>query len=440
MAVHTGHERNIAFAAPTLPTHRNLGDPEAMVPRAPAAAGGSIAEAGNGGAPPAAVPGQDRDRSSLRTVRGRPPRVALDCRGLHWLGIGRYCRELAAALPRVAPDLEFLWLCTREGAPALASMPAGRTVVVATRPLSVGEQVEVPLALARHGVDLFHAPNSYTHPLLAGRLVVTVHDLILTRYRANLRNPAGRAYYDFMTHMAVSRAARILTVSRFTADDVASLWAGVSARLRPVWNGVSDRFRPVHDRAVLERTREACGLPGRFILYLGSCKPHKNLPRLIEAYGGLSTTERSDHPLVLVARRDPRYPEIERSIADLGLESDVLWRPGIAEEHLAALYSLAEFLIMPSLYEGFGFPLAEAMACGTAVLAARAASLPEVGGDACDYVDPLSANAIRAGLRRMIHQPAHRDELSRRGLERSRAFSWEETARQVAAVYREALG
>jgi glycosyltransferase involved in cell wall biosynthesis len=381
-------------------------------------------------------------RASFRALGAsrRAPRIALDCRGLHWLGIGRYCRELARELPRVAPDLDFLWLAGPAGATELPVAPNARVRIVRSRLLGVGEQLEVPLALRREHVDLFHAPNSYTHPLLAGRFVVTVHDLTLKRFRAYLPNPIGRAYYDLMTGTAVRGAERILTVSHFTAADVASSWSEAAPRLRPVWNGVGAGFRPVRDPAAIARVRAAYGLPESFVLYIGSCKPHKNLPRLIEAYAGLPPTLRAAHPLVLVARPDPRYPEIEAAIARRGLAADVRWCPDVAEADLAALYSLAALFVMPSLHEGFGFPLAEAMACGAASLAANAASLPEIGGDACAYADPLDAGAIRDGLERLLADAGARADLSRRGLERARRFSWEDTARSVAAVYREALG
>jgi len=348
-------------------------------------------------------------------------------------------------LPRVAPDLDFLWITSPQGAALLADPAApgarerahARACVVRSRPLSLAEQVEVPLALARERVSLFHAPNSYTHPLLAGRLVVTVHDLTLLRFRENLPNPVGRAYHDFMTGVAVRRAARILTVSHFTAADVAASYRGVAERLRPVWNGIASGFRPVRERGALERVRSAYGLPESFVLYLGSCKPHKNLPRLLEAYGDLPPALRRAHPLVLVARPDPRYPEIEAAVRRLG--ADGLWRPAIAEADLAAVYSLARVLAMPSLHEGFGFPLVEAMACGTPVLASRAASLPEIGGEACAYADPLDTGAIRSELEHLLDDTGWHQELARRGLERSRLFSWETTARRVADVYREAL-
>lgn len=366
--------------------------------------------------------------------------MALDCRALHWPGIGRYCRELAAALPVAAPELEFRWLCSSDGARQLPRSPTARPLVLRTRPLSVAEQLEIPAALVRNGIDLLHVPASFTFPLLTPRFVVTVHDLMLKRFPEFLPSLVGRAYYGVMTKIALRRARRVITVSAFTRADVLTFWPGVAAKTVTVWNGVSVLFQPVADPTTLAQVRSALALPDQYILYIGTCKRHKNLPRLLEAYSGLPREQRRRNPLLLVAKPDPRYPEIEATIRRTGLLDDVLWRTGIPDQDLPAVYTLAKFLVLPSLYEGFGLPLAEAMACGTPSLVALAGALPEVGGDACLYANPRDVEELRRGLARLLEDETLRADLAQRALCRAKEFSWSTAASRIAQLYLEALG
>ena len=366
-------------------------------------------------------------------------RIALDCRGLAWPGIGRYCRELAAALPEVAPDLEFRWLCSDAQAEQLPHSERALPVLLKTTPISIGEQWEVVRALRREGIGLLHAPASFTVPVLAPRLVVTVHDFILRRFPEFLPSLPGRAYHRMMNHVSVKRARKVITVSDFTRADVLRFWKGAGAKTRTIPNGVSSSFRPVKDPSVLDRVRATQQLPQNFILYVGTRKRHKNLVRLIEAYAGLPRGLRLPNPLVLVTPPDPRYPEVEEAVRRTGTEESVLWRLPLADEDLPAVYSMARFLVRPSLMEGVGLPVLDAMACGPPSLAARAGALPEVGGDASWYADPLEVEDLRRGLQRLIEDAALREELSRRGSIRVQRFDWRNTAAELAGVYREVL-
>ena len=180
----------------------------------------------------------------MRFVRetGLAPRVALDCRLLDWPGVGRYCIELARALVKTAPNLRFFWLCAARDCDRLPTAPNASPLVVSARPFSISEQIVVPCALRRHSIDLLHVPSSTTLPVLAPRLVVTVHDLILRRFPEFLPNPVGRAYYRVMTRAAIGLARRIITVSEFTRRDVIKSWPGVEGKTRVILNGVASCF------------------------------------------------------------------------------------------------------------------------------------------------------------------------------------------------------
>jgi alpha-1,3-rhamnosyl/mannosyltransferase len=185
--------------------------------------------------------------------------------------------------------------------------------------------------------------------------------------------------------------------------------------------------------------RRALALPEQYALYVGTWKRHKNLPRLLHAYGALDRDLRRRVPLVLVARSDARYPEVEEAARAAGVFDEVLWRADVPEAQMPALYSMARCVVLPSLYEGFGLPVAEGLACGTPALVSRSGALPEVGGDACLTCDPYDPGSIAEGLARLLGDDSLHQDLTSQTLQRARAFSWESAAQRVAAVYREVL-
>lgn len=366
-------------------------------------------------------------------------KVALDCRLLGWPGLGRYCREVSNALVDAAPDIRFFWLCGPGDTTGLPLGPMASKIVLRTAPMSIGEQFEVPRVLASHGIELLHAPAAQTFPMFAPTLVVTVHDLTLRHFPQFLPNPLGRLYYWIMTTFAARRADRLVAISEFTGHDVATEWPGSAPRISVVRNGVAASFAPVVDAAELARVRAQMDLPPRYLLYIGTWKQHKNVPRMIQAYGRLSAEQRRRYPLVLVAAADDRYPEVPAAAREAGVEADVRWRADVPEASLPALYSMARCLILPSLYEGFGAPVVEAMACGTPSVISTAAALPEVAGDACLSFDPLDVAAFADCLARIVDDDALHADLARRALARAPSFDRTEVARRLATIYRELL-
>jgi len=267
--------------------------------------------------------------------------------------------------------------------------------------------------------------------------VVTVHDLTLRHFPQFLPNPLGRLYYWVMTTYAAHRADRLVAISEFTAHDVATEWPSSAARISVVRNGVAASFEPVVDPSELERVRRQMDLPARYLLYIGTWKKHKNVPRMIQAYGRLSEHQRKRFPLVLVAPSDERYPEVPAAAREAGVEADVLWRSNVDEACLPALYSMARCLVLPSLYEGFGAPVVEAMACGTPSVVSTGGSLPEVGGDACLTFDPLDVPGLTGCLARIIEDDSLHADLVDRALRRIPEFDRTEVARRLAVIYRD---
>jgi len=231
---------------------------------------------------------------------------------------------------------------------------------------------------------------------------------------------AKRAYYKFVIRPACHRAAFVLTVSEYSKNEIRE-WAGVGEeKIVNVGNGVGLPFNP-------SGGRYDPGFP--YLLYVGSRKPHKNLPRLLKAFA--ISAVRSDVRLVLTGIRDP---EISAQISSAGLDGEVRFVESEESAGLADLYRGAVGFVFPSLYEGFGLPPLEAMACGIPVLTSRICSIPEVVGDAAILVNPVDVASIAEGIRRLVEDRGLREEMRRKGLERARQFSWDETARRTWAI------
>jgi glycosyltransferase involved in cell wall biosynthesis len=200
---------------------------------------------------------------------------------------------------------------------------------------------------------------------------------------------------------------------------------------------------PVRDAWLLASVRERYGIGTRFVLYFGGFDMRKNVPRLIESYARLPEHLRREYQLVIAGRYQnlghPLYPDPRETVRRLGLENSVIFTGQIREQDKAPLFSAATVFAFPSLYEGFGMPVLEAMACGTPVVTSNVSALPEVAGDAGLLVDPYDSQAICDALAELLESQARRDELARRGLERARRFTWRQVAEQTLRVYKQTV-
>ena len=226
-----------------------------------------------------------------------------------------------------------------------------------------------------------------------------------------------------------------LTVLEASRRDIIRHYRLPAAKVVASPLGVEDAFRPVVDPAILAAVRERNRLPDRYILAVGNLQPRKNLRRLIEAVAALRATRRDDCRLVLVGQPAWRHGELDAVAAAHGLRDAIVATGYVPAEDLPALYSAAEVFAYPSLYEGFGLPPLEALACGTPVVTANTSSLPEVVGDAGLLIDPLDTGAIAAALARLLDDVALRERLRQAGFARAAAYSWRETARRTLQVY-----
>lgn len=349
----------------------------------------------------------------LRMVRGR----------LH--GIARYALELACRLPRLAADLRFAGLTGPEGLPpglgALQpDIPLYRCPVEFLSPL---EQPALAGTLAVLGPELFHATSFSLPALWPGRLVATLHDANHVA-RSQEYGPGRKAYYRLVVGPRAQRARALITVSEFSREELARHLGLSPYRLQVIANGVDGRYRP-EVPSELEAFKRRYGLPGRFLLAVGNAKPFKNLALLADLAPRLQV------PLVLLAgegvAQELDFPDSTRELK------------GLPEEEMPRLYGAAAGLLLPSLYEGFGLPALEAMACGCPVLAAQAGALPEVVGNAGMLLPPEDVEAWRQAVLKLLRDEALRRELVDKGRERAARYTWEECAVRTLAVYRRAL-
>lgn len=366
-------------------------------------------------------------------------RVGLDGRALASTtrsGVEIYVVNLARALAQVEQKPKTkVYLDRQIPDPELAStLRAGGMDTAVLRAPRGWLQLALPWRLWRDRVDVVHLPSTIIPVLLPCPAVVTVHDLAARHY-PEMYSPRDLQMQVRALLLATSRAAHIIAVSESTARDLTAL-AGVSPdRISVIPLGVSSAFSPEGPGLPADAFPGASRLLHGCILHTGGLHPRKNVDRLLEAYASL----RAEMPLPPLAIAGDPEAQWGRPLAcraqSLGIEGDVVFTGVLSEDSLAQAYRTAKLVVYPSLYEGFGLPILEAMASGVPVVAANRSSMPEVAGDAAILVDPESAEQIAEGLRKGLTDERLREELVARGLTRSRHYSWALTARDTVAVY-----
>jgi glycosyltransferase involved in cell wall biosynthesis len=296
------------------------------------------------------------------------------------------------------------------------------------------EQSVWPIRARRDGLTLMHS-MAFAMPRLAPcPAVVTIYDLSFV-HNPDSFPPAQRRYLMAETAHSARRAARLITISESGRQDVHDFYGVPLERIDVVTPGVSTAYRPLPaDQVEAFRRRE--GLPDRFFLHVGTLQPRKNIPVLLEALALLSRTET---PLILVGGKGWYYEAIYERIRELGLADRVRFAGYVDDDQLPLWYNAASALVFPSLYEGFGLPIVEALACGAPVIAADTSSLPEAGGDVALYFEPRDPAALAAHLARALDDPALRRHAREAGPVHAARFSWGHAGRETAAVYRRAV-
>lgn len=293
------------------------------------------------------------------------------------------------------------------------------------------EQFLAPALLRLYGADLYHGVLNVM-PLAASiPSVVTIHDLSPFLFPQTFRR-VNRAYLRWAVRVACRNAAHLIAVSEFTKAEMMRWMHVPSERITVTYNGVNQRFAPPTPQA-LASFRQRAGLPERFILFVGTLEPRKNLPTLLEAYARIAAD--TDAQLIIGGGKGWLYDSIFAKAEQLQLGQRVRFAGFIDDNDLPLWYAAASIFILPSLYEGFGIPLLESMACGTPVVTSSSSSLPEVVGDAGLIVPPTNVDAMAEALLRLLNHAALRDELRERGLVQARRFSWTTMAERTLDIY-----
>ena len=360
-------------------------------------------------------------------------------------GVGRFVQGLVTALVKLDRENQYTLMYSR---PERNSSPPRFPTEsnVTARSLFLTERltnilwyklgIAVPIELIGPVADLYYFPDFALPPVRRGRSVITVHDLsfLLVPDCADARL---RAHLEKVVPMSVRYADFVTADSENTRSELTALLDVEPNRVAVVYGGVDDQFHPVVDEAQLQSVRTKYGLFSPFVLYVGTIEPRKNLGRLLRAHIRLRTKYGSRHQLVVAGGLGWLYQDVLRDIEEIASEHEVIFLGRVPDQDLPSLYSLADVFAFPSLYEGFGLPPLEAMACGVPVVCSNTSSLPEVVGDAGVLVSPYDVDALSDALASLLNDPVRRRELADRGVVRARRFTWERSARQLLEVWRQ---
>ena len=285
--------------------------------------------------------------------------------------------------------------------------------------------------LKRQQADLFFSPvyEGIFFPHVPQ--IVTVHDLIPLKYPE--LSPKWKYYYLYALPFLLKQSQHIICVSEYTKQDIVSNYKLNPESIAVVYNGYDrDLFFPQPNKEILKKYNL-----DKYLLYVGDMRCYKNLSRTLEAFDRLPL---KDYQFVITGKKDDFfYPEIERQTAQLSAKDRIIFLDYVPTEDLPGLYSMAQSLVFASLYEGFGLPVLEAMACGCPVITSRTTSIPEVGGDSVSYIDPYNVDDIAQGMYQILTKVELRESLRQKGIKRSQLFSWDKTAKDILDIFSNCL-
>ena len=365
-------------------------------------------------------------------------RIAIDARKLRDFGIGTYIRNILIELSRLDRETEYVVLCRPDDVGSGDVLGRNfRMVPETAAAYSIGEQFRIPLSLAREHVQLVHEPHYVLPPLIRCRSVVTIHDCIHLMFPQYLPSRLAYVYAKGSMWTATRKANKILTVSEASKRDILRFFDIAPEKVVVAPNAIDERFLSPVDPERSDLVKQRYQLDHPFVLYVGNIKPHKNIERLIDAFGRARGRCPENLKLIIIGDEISKYPALRQSVHKHKLDKHVRFLGFQPMETLATFYRLARAFVFPSLYEGFGLPPLEAMACGAPVVTSNVSSLPEVAGGAALLVDPYDADAIAHGIVQAVTDEALRADLIARGYERARSFSWTQSVRKIHEIYME---
>jgi glycosyltransferase involved in cell wall biosynthesis len=366
-------------------------------------------------------------------------KIAIDARKWRDYGIGTYVRNLVRHLARLDRETTYFLFCNQADEAELRDLAENFVPVVdESDGYSFAEHVSIPRKLHRLGADLLHSPH-YVLPLLCRRpAVVTIHDCIHLLFPEYLPNRMAFRYARFMMGSAIKRSALVFTVSEASRRDILRFYPDADPdRIQVVPNAIDVALLADPGEEEMDRVRERYQIRGRFVLYAGNVKPHKNVQRLIAAFGLLKQRPgHEDVKLLIIGDEIHKHGSLRRSVEAAGVRQDVRFFGFVPEHTLAALYRLASVFAFPSLYEGFGLPPLEMLACGGAVLASDIPPHREALGAAAHLLHPEDEHAWHQALANAITDDHWLRQLRLGATQHAAPFTWERAACRLLDVYR----
>lgn len=346
-------------------------------------------------------------------------------------GTENYSLYVTRELLRLAPSHRFRLYFNAPPPPDL--FPSDARVQHRVMPFPrLWTHLRLSMEMLARAPDVLFVP-AHVLPLVHPRAVATIHDLGYRHY-PETHGWRARLYLEWGTRFNAATSRLIVTDSNWSREDIVRTYGVPHEKVRVAYPGLRPGLGPVRDATRVDETLARYGVPRPYLLYVGTLQPRKNLTRLIEAFAALS----EPHALVLAGKKGWLYDDILSRARELGIERRVVFTGYVPDDDLPALLTAADLFVFPSLYEGFGFPVLEAMACETPVVSSNASSLPEVTGDAALLVPPEDTGALAAAMRQVLSDAALRQALVQRGREQAAEFTWERCASEVLRALEEA--
>ncbi len=369
-----------------------------------------------------------------------PYNIAIDARKLSDFGIGTYIRNLIAALGALDQEDRYILFAGQQASEKLGDLPENFRVVVERSPsYSIRELMALSWRLFRLEIDLYHSTHYVLPAVVPCRAVVTIHDIIHLLYPEFLPSTLAYFYAQRMIRRSLSRGDRIIAVSQNTKTDLMDYFKVDGRKIRVVYSGVTDRYREKLSQTAISARLKEFGVDQPYLLFVGNPKPHKNLDNVVKAYARSLEILDYDADLVCVGDREGMEFKVRQRAEQLGLGNRIRLVGHVPEEALPALYQGATLFVFPTLYEGFGLPVVEAMASGVPVITSKTSALREIAEGYSHLVNPLDVEEIAKAIAQCMADPEHREALKKLGLRRADDFRWPRTAEQTLEVYRAAL-
>lgn len=362
-------------------------------------------------------------------------------------GMDRVVLELIRNLQKIDHDNEYyIFVKTDEDHSVLKETHNFKIVQLNGSSYPVWEQFVLPKAAKKYGCQILHC-TSNTAPCYPGMpLITTLHDIIylergylsILTGSSSLYQKFGNVYRKLIVPHIVKKSKKIIAISHFEKNRIGSYF-GINGdgRLQAIHNGVSAHFKPVTDKPELERVKAEYQLPDRFLFFMGNTDPRKNTRNTLKAFSDFLKQTDSNHKLVMLNFDRLQLEKLLFEMDDLELLNKVVLTGYVKDKDLPSIYSLSEIFLFPSLREGFGLPILEAMACGTPVITSNTSSMPEIAGDAAHIINPNHSEEITQAIITLISDEPYYKRLRKKGLERHQRFTWKIMAEKVLAIYTE---